>query len=121
MNGNPYLEALELMKMHIGTSGQSALAKCVLSLYCEYYAFSASDYLPSLDNEGRALVIRMITSYAYDGETEELRIAGKWCFENFSRLVKLADAMCAARTEVYRQWEYEREEELNHLYPHDES
>lgn len=121
MNENPYLAALARVQMHSGTSGQAALAKCILSLYNDFYAFSASDYLPSLDREGRELVINMITSYARDGETQELRIAGKWCYENLPRLVELARAMSEARTEVFRKWEYEREEELRHLYPDDEN
>jgi len=42
---NPYLEALELVKQHPGTSGQTSLAKCILSLYNSEHAFSIGDVL----------------------------------------------------------------------------
>ena len=41
---DPYLEALELVKQHAGTSGQAALAKCILSLYNGTHGFSVSGH-----------------------------------------------------------------------------
>jgi hypothetical protein len=116
---NPYLAGLDLVKQHSGTSGQSALAKCIFSLYNSDNAFSIAEVLSPLDNRYTAVVLAMVQAYADRGETEELRQAGKYVFENFPGLVKLSNAMYEARAEVYRKWDAEREQENRRLCPED--
>lgn len=118
---NPYLAGLDLVKQHSGTSGQAALAKCIFSLYDSDNAFSIAEVLSPLDNRYTAVVLAMVQAYAEHGETEELRQAGKYVFDNFPGLVELSNAMCEARAEVRRQWEAEREEEHRRLYPEEYS
>lgn len=115
--GNPYLDGLELVKQHSGTSGQGALAKCILSLYNQVHAFSIGEILGPLDSHYTKVVFAMMTEYARHGETEELRTAGKWVYENSPGLVELSFAMSAARGEVRQKWERERDAENRRLYP----
>ena len=114
---NPYLAGLELVKIHHGTSGQGALAKCILSLYNYNPAFSIGDILAPLDDRYTAAVLAMIHEYARHGETAELRLAGEYCYENFPGLIELSNAMSDARADVRRKWEEEREAENRRLYP----
>jgi hypothetical protein len=119
MNNNPYLIALDLVKENVGTSGQGALAKCILSLYNDQHAFSIGEVLGPLDKEYSSVVLAMIIEYANHGETEELRQAGRWVCQDFPRLLELSNAMSNARLEVREAWERQREEELRRLYPED--
>ncbi|MDR8092947.1 hypothetical protein KPB05_36430 [Burkholderia gladioli] len=114
---NPYTEALDLVKQHSGTSGQGALAKCILSLYNPIHAFSIGEILAPLDDRYTTVVLAIVAEYASHGETEELRQAGEWVCENFPGLLELSNAMFEARSQVRRQWEREREEENQRLYP----
>ncbi len=116
---NPYLIGLDLVQRNCGTSGQSALAKCILSLYNKAHAFSISEVLAPLDSKYLAVVFAMLNEYGRHGETEELRKAGKFCYENFPRLIELSSAMSNARGDIYQKWEHEREEENRRLYPED--
>jgi len=114
---NPYLAGLDLAKQHHGTSGQSAMVKCILSLYNSRNSFSISEILAPLDDKYSAAVFAMLHEYARHGETEELRIAGRWCVENFPRMIELADAMSNAAGEVRYRWDREHEAEMRRLYP----
>lgn len=114
---NPYLAGLELVKIHHGTSGQAALAKCILSLYNDVHSYSIGEILSPLDSRYTAVVMAMLQEYARHGETEELRQAGKWCVDNFPGLLEMSQAMYAARAEVRRRWDDEREAENRRLYP----
>lgn len=114
---NAYLDGLELVKQHSGTSGQRGLAKCILSLYNDVHAFSMAEILGSLDERYTKIVLAMVNAYADEGETEELRRAGKWVYENFPGLVELSNAMRDARSAVRAEWERQREEENRRLYP----
>lgn len=114
---NAYVEGLELVKQHSGTSGQGALAKCILSLYNSIHPFSIGEVLGPLDSRYTKVVLAMVTEYAENGETAELRRAGKWVYENFPGLVELSAAMREARGEVRRKWEDERAEERRRQYP----
>lgn len=116
---DPYLEALELVKQHAGTSGQVALAKCILSLYNGVHGFSMAEILGPLDERYTKVVLAMVKAYAERGETEELRVVGRWAYEQFPRLVELSNAMTEARTQVRAGWERQREEEMRRLYPED--
>lgn len=53
------------------------------------------------------------------GETEELRIAGRYVRDNFPGLMELSEAAHQAKCDVRSRWEREREEELRRLYPED--
>ncbi|NHR04410.1 hypothetical protein HA052_04295 [Chromobacterium haemolyticum] len=117
MDSNPYLTGLELVKQHSGTSGQGALAKCILSLYNSRNAFAISDILAPLDERYTRVVIAMVKEYAERGETEELRIAGRYVAEAFPGLIELSNAMAEARDAVRREWDRQREEEAKRLYP----
>lgn len=112
MDSNPYLAGLELVKQHSGTSGQVALAKCILSLYNREHAFSMSEILGPLDTRYTEAVLAMVKEYAVRGETPELCAAGKYVFDNFPGLVELSRAMSAARNAVRQRWEDEREAEI---------
>lgn len=114
---NPYLVGLELVKQNSGTSGQGALAKCILSLYNSEHAFSIGDILAPLDDRYTRVVLAMVSEYAKHGETPELCEAGDWVYENFPGLVELSLAMSKARSTVRREWERQREEENRRLYP----
>lgn len=115
---NPYLAGLELVKMHHGTSGQGALAKCILSLYnSDFYWFSIADILAPLDDRYTGVVLNMVQEYARHGETQELRDAGRYVYENFPGLVEMSLAMSEARAEVRAKWARAREEENRRLYP----
>lgn len=114
---NPYLVALDLVKQNSGTSGQAALAKCILSLYNREHAFSIGEVLGPLDARYTAVILDMVTAYADRGETEELREAGRWVYGDFPRLVELSDAMANARAGVRLEWDRQREEENRRLYP----
>lgn len=116
---NPYLVALDLVKQNSGTSGQAALAKCLLSLYNREHAFSLGEVLGPLDSRYTKVVLDMVTAYADRGETEELREAGRYVYENFPRLVELSHAMSNARADVLLEWDRQREEENRRLYPED--
>lgn len=115
--GNPYLEAFDLVKQNSGTSGQAALAKCILSLYNNNHAFSIGEILGPLDERYTKVVLAMVNEYAVHGETDELCQAGRYVYENFPRLVQLSKAMSDARYEVRREWERQEEEENRRLYP----
>lgn len=114
---NPYLAGLKLVKIHHGTSGQAALAKCILSLYNEVHSYSIGEILAPLDSRYTAVVLAMVNEYAKHGETAELRQAGEWCVENFPGLVEMTKAMYDARATVRRGWKRQREEENRRLYP----
>lgn len=114
---NPYIAGLELVKKHHGTSGQGALAKCILSLYNREHAFSIGEILGPLDTDYTQAVLAMVNEYANHGETAELRKAGKYVYENFAGLVELSQAMSDARSNVRRHWEDEREAENRRLHP----
>lgn len=116
---NPYLAGLDLVKQHSGTSGQIALAKCILSLYNAYHAFSIGEILGPLDQRYTSVVLDMINEYARHGETQELRQAGEWVYSNFPRLIELSKAMGEARAEVRNEWVRQREKELREQYPND--
>lgn len=105
---NPYLIAFAQVRQHDGTSGQTALAKCILSLYNPIHAFSMGEILGPLDDHYTRIVLSIVKEYARVGETEELRRAGKWVYENFEGLVELSTAMYEARGEVRAKWERER-------------
>jgi len=62
----------------------------------------------------------MLNEYAIRGETDELRQAGRWCYENFPGLVELSAAAWEARAAVRERWRREREEENRRLYPEGE-
>lgn len=113
----PYLDGLELVKQHSGTSGQMALAKCILSLYNSTHAFSMGEILGPLDERYTKVVLAMVKAYADYGENEDLRHAGAWVYDNFPGLVELSKAMSDARSEVRDRWECERQEENERLYP----
>lgn len=114
---NPYLAGLELVKKHSGTSGQAALAKCILALYNQNHPFSIGEILGPLDSHYNQVVFAMMTEYAKHGETAELREAGEWVYKTFPRLIELSSAMSDARAEVRQKWDREREEENRRLYP----
>lgn len=114
---DPYLIALDLVKQNSGTSGQAALAKCILSLYNREHAFSIGEVLGPLDDKYTTVVLNMVVAYSNHGETAELREAGYWIFENFPRLVELSEAMANARASVRREWDRQTEEENRRLYP----
>lgn len=116
---NPYLAGLALVKQHSGTSGQAALAKCILALYNPIHAFSIGEILGPLDARYTEVVFAMMSEYAKHGETAELRQAGEWVYREFPRLIELSEAMSDARAEVRQKWEREREEENRRLYPED--
>lgn len=119
MNQNPYLAGLELVQQNSGTSGQAALAKCILSLYNDQHAFSIGEILLPLDRANTGIVLAMVSEYSAHGETEELRLAGKYVYANFPRLVELSNAMRDARAGVRQEWDRQREEEIRRLYPDD--
>ncbi len=114
---NAYLEALDLIKQHHGTSEQAALAKCILSLYNCNHAFSIGEVLGPLDHGYARIVLDMVAEYASNGDTDELRTAGRWVSDNFPKLVELSKAMSDARFNIHDRWDREREEELARLYP----
>lgn len=116
-NNNPYLAGLDLVKQHYGTGGQAALAKCILSLYNPVHAFSVGEILGPLDRRYTEAVFAMMTEYSKHGETAELRQAGEWVVAEFPRLLELSAAMDAARSEVRKKWDREREAENRRLYP----
>ncbi|GEM_PF-1274491 len=113
----PYLDGLALVKQHSGTSGQMALAKCILSLYNPSHAFSIGEILGPLDERYTKVVLAMVKAYADYGENEDLRQAGKWVYDEFPGLVELSEAMSEARSQVRDRWERERQEENERLYP----
>lgn len=116
---NPYLAGLELVKKNHGTSGQVALAKCILSLYNQAHAFSIGEILGPLDANYAGVVLAMVNEYASHGETAELRLAGEWAYANFPRLIELSNAMSDARAEVRQRWDRQHKEEMDRLYPDD--
>ncbi|RAS16056.1 hypothetical protein [Paraburkholderia bryophila] len=116
---NPYLAGLELVKQHSGTSGQGALAKCILSLYNSNHPYSIGEVLGPLDAHYTSVVLAMVNEYARNGETEELRQAGSWVYENFPNLIELSRAMGEARSVLRRKWDEDREAERRRLYPDD--
>lgn len=116
---DPYLTGLEWVKKHHGTSGQTALAKCILSLYNSCHSFSIGEVLGPLDDNYTRIVLNMVHAYADHGETEELRIAGRYVRDNFPGLMELSEAAHQAKCDVRSRWEREREEELRRLYPED--
>jgi hypothetical protein len=116
---NPFLIGLDLVKLHSGTSGQAALAKCILSLYNPIHSFSIGAILGPLDDRYTKVVFDMLHAYAEHGETEELREAGAYVFKNFPRLAELSEAMNEAQSEVRLKWDREHEAEMRRLHPED--
>lgn len=114
---NPYVAALALVQKHSGTSGQTALAKCILSLYNDEHYFSIGGILGPLDAIYTSVVFDILIEYAAHGETQELRDAGEYVYQNFPGLVEMSSAMSEARAKVRRKWEDEREAENRRLYP----
>lgn len=114
---HPYLAGFDLVKQHDETSGQGALAKCILSLYNPVHAFSMGGILGPLDRRYTAVVLAMVNAYAHNGETKELRQAGEWVYDHFPGLVALSRAMGQARSELCDQWDREREDANRRLYP----
>lgn len=119
MNQNPYLAALELVQQNSGTSGQAALAKCILSLYNDRHAFSIGEVLRPLDRSYTQVVLAIVKEYAAHGETMELCHAGRYVYENFPQLIELSNAMSDARAGVRQKWDLQYEEEMRRLYPDD--
>lgn len=116
---NPYIAGLDLVQKNYGTSGQAALAKCILSLYNQAHAFSIGEVLGPLGGEYTTVLLAMVNEYARHGETEELRQAGKYVYENFPRLIELSNAMSNARCDVRQAWQRQHEEEMRRAYPDD--
>ena len=110
MEKNPYMVGLKMVRENIGTSGQIALAKCILSLYNSDHAFSISEIVSPLDFKYTGIVVAMLSAYIKKGETEELRIAGKWVYDHFPHLVELSNAMTEARGSVRLKWDRHHEE-----------
>lgn len=104
MHRKIYQEALAQVKQHHGTSGQIALAKCILSLYNSRHAFAISEILQSTDSNYTRLILSMIAEYSLHGETEDLRVAGRYVYDAFPRLIELSEAMSIARSEIKNKW-----------------
>jgi len=104
LNNNPYLAGLELVKKNEGTSGQAAVAKCVLSLYHPQHGFSMAEILWGLDERYTGVIMGMVQAYGTHGESEELRVAGRYVIEHFPNLVELSDAALEARCAVQEEW-----------------
>ena len=119
MDQNPYLAGLELVQQNEGTSGQAALAKCILSLYNQAHPFSIGEVLVPLDGKYTAVVLAMVNEYARHGETAELRQAGEYVYSDFPRLIALSNAMSNARSEIRQEWQRQLEEEMRRVYPDD--
>jgi len=119
MKRNPYIAGLELVQKNYGTSGQAALAKCILSLYNQRHAFSIGEVLEPLGGEYTAVVLAMVNEYARYGETEELRVAGRYVYANFPHLIELSNAMSDVRCSIRQEWQRQHEEEMRRLYPDD--
>lgn len=111
METNPYLIGLKMVKQHSGTSGQAALAKCILSLYNPNHSFSMGEILGALDENYTKAILDMVHAYAKHGETEELRQAGEWVYDNFPRMIELSTAAHEAKCAVRSKWEAERDRE----------
>lgn len=119
MSPNPYTAALELVQTNHESSSQSALAKCILSLYNHAHAFSIGEILGPLGREYRTVVLAMVNEYAKYGETAELLLAGEYVKANFPRLTELSNAMSDAKITVWQNWQWQEEEESRRLYPDD--
>lgn len=119
MNQNPFITALELVQKYEATDGQTALAKCILSLYNEKHAFSIGEVLGPIGGEYKAVVLQMVSEYAMHGESKELCQAGVYVYQNFPRLVELSNAMSNARFEVRQEWQQLQENEMLGFYPDD--
>jgi len=116
---NPYFAGLEVVQKNHGTSGQAALAKCILSLYNPAHSFSIGEILGPLGGEYTSVVLAMVTEYASQGETAELRLAGEYVYANFPHLVELSRAMSHAREGVKQEWTRQHEEKMRRMYPDD--
>jgi hypothetical protein len=116
---HPYTVGLELVKQHEGTSGQLALAKCILSLYNRCHGFSIAEILWPLDRRYSSVVSAMFAAYDRHGETPELLEAGEWVYNHFPRLIELSTAMANARSDLRYRWEREDAEERARMYPND--
>jgi hypothetical protein len=114
---NPYLIALDLVKQHDGSSGQTALAKCILSLYNSNHPFNIREILAPLDRHYTNVVFNMLIALQKNGETAELCQAGNWVYNNFPRLVEMSKTMSEARYELRKKWDAEDEAERKRLYP----
>lgn len=119
MNQNPYLASLHLVKKNSGTSGQAALAKCILSIYNSVHAFSIGEILGPLDIKYTAVVMSIINEYSKFGETAELRQAGEYVYANFPNLIELSEAMSDARFVVRQEWDRQYAQKMRRLYPDD--
>lgn len=104
LNNNPYLAGLELVKKNEGTCGQTAVAKCILSLYNPQHGFSMAEILRGLDDRHTDVIMGMVEDFGKYGETEELRLAGSYVYDNFSRLVELSWASHHAKLELQEEW-----------------
>ena len=111
MAENIWLLALEKVIHHPGTSGSGAIAKAILSFYNPDHTFSMGEILSALDYENSSIVLRMAAEYSAQGETPELRQAGKEVYNRFPRLIELSEAMYEARQSVRSEWDRQRERE----------
>jgi hypothetical protein len=109
---NPYLEALQWIRRHPGTSGGAGLAKLTLSLYNSMCGYSFAECISGLDSNLTTLALRMVNHYATHGETQELCDAGKEIADVlYPGLWQMAIAMRDSRDHVRAQWEREAREQ----------
>lgn len=108
-----YQAAHEQLKTHYGTSGRTALAKAVLSVYNgQVYGFSMGEILGPLDGHYTKLVMDMMIQYAAAGETQTLRDAGEYVRREMPGLVELAHAAYYAKQDLRAKWDREEEERI---------
>ncbi|AKU21231.1 hypothetical protein [Massilia sp. NR 4-1] len=102
---NPYAEALVWIQRNPGTGSSSSLAKAVLSLYNSLCGYSIAECIGNLDRGLTILVLRMVSDYATNGETQALRDVGEVLSNKlYPRLWEMGIAMHDARQNCQERW-----------------
>ena len=104
---SPYQEAFQWIKRNPGTGSAQSLAKLLLSLWNDDFAFSYRECVDGLDEYRTAIAIRVVSHYARLGEDEELRHVGEDLYDSYPRLVALAQALTQERKRLTDQWRSE--------------
>lgn len=105
---NVYERALTKLKSHPSSRVRISLAKSILTVYNERHAFSVGEMFDGLDDEHKILILEIFTEYANNFENSNgFREVGRYCYDNFPRLIELSEAMFDARSVVRGKWERE--------------
>lgn len=101
---SPYVEAWEWIERHTGTPVGRGFVKLLLSLFNRTNAFSFSECIDDLDEEGTELALRVVMHFATFGVDRELAEIGMRATVTYPQLAQLGRVACDAQRALLAKW-----------------